>query len=982
MTSTSVEQAFRPSSASQAGVPGNVHNIAGSRLGRFKNRQRNHISEDVPKPPDHLWMKRILNLDGRKRSQPKAHAVAPSSQGDTGRQEVPQTSTSQQPRIGHVGPVSTGVDIERMVGVENEPAIMSNGNGTTPIACVSSQRPITPPPQDTAQRPSFTDPNSQPLLRVPSTSSQHTPKVHPGTNPLSAEPSPTIFLRKPLTSSRHAAQSVPRTSSVPNEPFPSDLSIKQENDVAARLERAEKERYALRHVYMYLEHCMKDYERKIAALRIDMEDHKGSRRISVTCYAGAVDKAREIETILSNAGKGLQGFPFVVRRNKDTKIFGFKGPGSGRLHAGNVHYSFGNPYNTNNYRRKSGPSFSKTLYWTPDSTMVEILCAAWPDGNIAAAPIRMETERADESFATCSWTCGGIVRVGDANYGLTTAHPFLLGGSISPVTSSRGKEPLEDTDTSDDWFVDKDHSEGASDFFSIDEDPESYWQTIGKVSNYALAKIGSLPPNNDWLLFTLPKDRMVWTDFQNSTSKEGYSLTIFTAHGALGGNLLEGTPFLIIGNSPFEVLKIGLEEPLRKHIFRGDCVRTRLTICRYWRLWLLGNARGRTCWVIIAGSEEDPDNPVGYAINADEVYRNISRSMDGVPVRPLTATENDILALKVKTPDCQLDRLIALHVRLLFSATAHVGSIQPMRSRTLPEISDVQTGDAKLTALLQLGGLCSLLCSRLLTSSWPPFKFEPDPPKPKISQKEGLNVVHKLFRRSSKHDEPLERLGASMYRGLRQYKEGTDVILLISALLGSWQVPKVALILFEIMEGLKIFPLPTLDDMMDLVGFAHGQTRSNNSPRYRESLVVHGRPVMDTSFLAKSLARILYALHKDCFFVLTSVLATSLADWLSANYHNPVLFVAKDMETVGTAQFEPAGMDLARMNIAGDMRLPRIFLAKPGVHVDGKDVTLRFQNPYGEVVEYSELNELLMHLKAESELSEHRRMVMRMGSRY
>jgi hypothetical protein len=568
MTSTSVDQVYGPlvpSSASQDDVLENLYHIAGSRLGRFKNRQRNHISEDVPKPPDHLWMKRILNLDGRKRSQPKAHAVVPSSQGDTGRQEVPQTSTSQQPRIGHVGSVSTGVDIVRIVGVNNEPAIMSNGNETTPI--VSSQRPITPPPQHTAQRPSFTDPNSQPPLGVPSTSSQHALQVTPGTNPVSVELSPTTPLRRPSSrSGHHAVQSVPGTSSVSKEPLLSTLSNKQESDLATRLERAQKEQCALRHVYMYLEHCMKDYERKIAALRIDMEDHKDSRRISVTCYAGAVDKAKEIETILSNAGKGLQGFPVVVRRNRDTKTFGFRGPRNGQNHVGDVYYGFGNPYNTNNYRRKSGPSFSKTLYWTPDSTMVEILCAARPDDNIAAAPIRMETERADESSATCSWTCGGIVRVGDVNYGLTTAHPFLLGGSVSPDTPSRSREPLGDMDTSDDWFADDIHSEGASNFFSTEEHPESYWQAIGKVSHYALAKIGSLPSNNDWLLFTLPEDRMVWTDFQNSTGRDEYALTVFTAHGALGGNLLEGTSFLIIGNSPFEALKIGLEEPLRKHV--------------------------------------------------------------------------------------------------------------------------------------------------------------------------------------------------------------------------------------------------------------------------------------------------------------------------------------------------------------------------------------------------------------------------------
>jgi hypothetical protein len=48
--------------------------------------------------------------------------------------------------------------------------------------------------------------------------------------------------------------------------------------------------------------------------------------------------------------------------------------------------------------------------------------------------------------------------------------------------------------------------------------------------------------------------------------------------------------------------------------------------------------------VMIGGSEEDPNDPIGYAISADEVYRNISRSMGGVTVRQLTYMENLILA--------------------------------------------------------------------------------------------------------------------------------------------------------------------------------------------------------------------------------------------------------------------------------------------------------------------------------------------------
>lgn len=48
--------------------------------------------------------------------------------------------------------------------------------------------------------------------------------------------------------------------------------------------------------------------------------------------------------------------------------------------------------------------------------------------------------------------------------------------------------------------------------------------------------------------------------------------------------------------------------------------------------------------VMVAGSEEDPEKPIGYAISAQEVYRSISTSMGGLSVRPLTALENSINA--------------------------------------------------------------------------------------------------------------------------------------------------------------------------------------------------------------------------------------------------------------------------------------------------------------------------------------------------
>jgi hypothetical protein len=204
--------------------------------------------------------------------------------------------------------------------------------------------------------------------------------------------------------------------------------------------------------------------------------------------------------------------------------------------------------------------------------MVEIFCGDERDGNITGAPIRMATRRRDGTSAVSLWTCGGIIKVGGVDYGLTTAHPFVLSNSLP----SQEMPPSEDVDMTEDRFAENGPFGGNDDFFSAEEHPEKYWQAIGKVSHYALAKVGLIPGNNDWLLFTLPKDRSMWNDYEdnrnwkdfgNSAELSIHDLAVSTARGALPAHVLEGTAFLVLGNSPFEVLKIGLQEPLRKDAY-------------------------------------------------------------------------------------------------------------------------------------------------------------------------------------------------------------------------------------------------------------------------------------------------------------------------------------------------------------------------------------------------------------------------------
>jgi hypothetical protein len=331
-----------------------------------------------------------------------------------------------------------------------------------------------------------------------------------------------------------------------------------------------------------------------------------------------VDKAREIERVLAKNGKSLHGFLYVVRRRKGTKIFGYRGSdidrigtaaitsessddvsvkqpwtfeattthdddmggtsnenGRSRSHNGNYSHMGTNFQTYNQHRDRShggDQPFSNTPYWTRKSTMVEIFCGDKRNSNITGAPIRMTTTSRDGSSAASLWTCGGIIKVDGTDYGLTTAHPFVLSNPFSP----QEMPPNEDVDMVKDRFADNGPFGGKDDFFSAEEHPEKYWQAIGKVSHYALAKMGSIPSNNDWLLFELPKDRPMWNDygnkknwqdFGNSAESSVYDLAVFTARGALAALMLEGTAFLTLGNSSFEVMKIGLREPLRKDAY-------------------------------------------------------------------------------------------------------------------------------------------------------------------------------------------------------------------------------------------------------------------------------------------------------------------------------------------------------------------------------------------------------------------------------
>jgi hypothetical protein len=214
--------------------------------------------------------------------------------------------------------------------------------------------------------------------------------------------------------------------------------------------------------------------------------------------------------------------------------------------------------------------------------------------------------------------------------------------------------------------------------------------------------------------------------------------------------------------------------------------------------------------VIIGGSEEDPDSPIGYAISADEVCRNISQSMGGLSVRLLTSLENEILAQTATPHGTRLQKLAALRIRQLFDPDAHVGTIETPLSRQPNASVDAKTGNAALAAFLELGTFCSTLLLR-------PSLVKRYRDKPKLYQSK------------------TERAGRSLYRELLQYKEGQFIVLLVVALSGlsralrHIRVSRSASMLSIIMTELRISPLPAPDCTRAVVKSVLDQYESTHS---------------------------------------------------------------------------------------------------------------------------------------------------------
>jgi hypothetical protein len=338
--------------------------------------------------------------------------------------------------------------------------------------------------------------------------------------------------------------------------------------------------------------------------------------------------------------------------------------------------------------------------------------------------------------------------------------------------------------------------------------------------------------------------------------------------------------------------------------------------------------------VVIAGSEEDHEKPIGYAISAQELYRSISTSMGGLSVRPLTVLENAINEAN-QTGGFQVD-LAVLRIRQLFDLDAPARRIKILPDhRTLSLLANIQTGNAVLTALLKLGFFYSSLGLDFATDRRPHLTIPP------------------LWNTT-------KRIGEMLHQKLSQLNEGLAVTHLILALSASLPLSKVgagtrecAKALSVLMEELLVFPLPAQNYLMALVGSVY------HHYTLPEPLDVHyGGPKEETSptSLARSLARALYAIRTDNFLVHEGVTARYLRKFIITYTRYPVLAVHDNFD-------KNIANDLTRPLMKTDV-VPRIFIAKS----DRPHTTRNAKSSdplYGQVVEFDELNDVLERLTSD-----------------
>lgn len=337
--------------------------------------------------------------------------------------------------------------------------------------------------------------------------------------------------------------------------------------------------------------------------------------------------------------------------------------------------------------------------------------------------------------------------------------------------------------------------------------------------------------------------------------------------------------------------------------------------------------------VMVAGSEEDPERPIGYAISAQEVYRSISTSMGGLSVRPLTALETSIKANN-QTGGPQRD-LAVLRVRQLFDVDAPVRHIKTLSNHhTLSLVTNIQTGNAALTALLRLGFFCAKIELDFTTT-----------------QKSRLTTTPSWNR--------AKRVGEWLHQKMLQLSEGLAVTHLILALSASLPLSETrartkecARALSVLMEELSTSPSPAQSHLQALV---ESVCNRHKLPKTLDVQYGGSKEATSSTALAISLARAMYAVRTDNFFIHHGVSGRYLRKFLLAYTRYPVI-------AVGEKDFAE---DLSKAWMNRGL-VPRIFVARPGMPSITPD-TKSNASFFGRVVEFDELNDGLEKMSGKAQ---------------
>jgi hypothetical protein len=340
--------------------------------------------------------------------------------------------------------------------------------------------------------------------------------------------------------------------------------------------------------------------------------------------------------------------------------------------------------------------------------------------------------------------------------------------------------------------------------------------------------------------------------------------------------------------------------------------------------------------VVIAGSEEHPGRPVGYAISAQEVYRSISTSMGGLSVRSLTALENAINARSV-TSLLGRHRLAVRCIRQLFDADAPVGRIKTLPNHyTLRSLTtNLHTSNDTLTALLTLGFFC--LSLRLHVGGL------------HVGRPRRLLFTRTPFPRNTK------RTGEKLYKEMIQLSEGQEVaqlIVMLSTILPrsatrAARATQCSRLLLALMDELNISPLPAGSQLQALVESTFDRSTLSQPVDSIDEPTLSIR-------LARSLGRAMFAIRTHNFFVYEGLPARHLEIFLNTYSYYPVIVVHEDFKEV----------DLVGPLIYKET-VPRIYLKwNSTLPTDRKgssteETKSRYDSDYGDMVEFEDLDDLL-----------------------